>query len=201
MMCKICHLIHEFSKISLPWEGDHQCCNRVRLESHTRTLPVARAVFHDSFPLKFVHDSTRLEPENETKWLDSTQNLSDSLQPWGPPRSFPSLPRSASPPPPPAVFEILATPLLTCLRNFWKRHMVLPCYLFFDGYDWYCFYHNTNPDDKLYMNSLARPSTLASILDTGTVKAPVFGTLNNAISKFQTLFVRTVMEVLKYCWM
>ena len=42
-----------------------QCCNRVRLESHTRTLPVTRAVFCDSFPLKFVHDSTdstRLEP-------------------------------------------------------------------------------------------------------------------------------------------
>ena len=42
-----------------------QCCNRVRLESHTRTLPVTRAVFRDSFPLIFVHDSTdltRLEP-------------------------------------------------------------------------------------------------------------------------------------------
>ena len=35
----------------------------------------------------------------------------------------------------------------------------------------------------------------------GTVKAPVFGTLNSAISNFQTRFVRTVMEVLKYCWM
>ena len=33
-----------------------------------------------------------------------------------------------------------------------------------------------------------------------TVKAPV-GTLNSAISNFQTWFVRTVMEVLKYCWM
>ena len=35
----------------------------------------------------------------------------------------------------------------------------------------------------------------------GTVKATVFGTLNSAISNFQTRFVRTVMEVLKYCWM
>ena len=35
----------------------------------------------------------------------------------------------------------------------------------------------------------------------GTVKAPVFGTLNGAISNFQTWFVRTVMEVLKHCWM
>ena len=34
-----------------------------------------------------------------------------------------------------------------------------------------------------------------------TIKAPVFGTLNSAISNFQTWFVRTVMEVLKYCWM
>ena len=34
-----------------------------------------------------------------------------------------------------------------------------------------------------------------------TVKAPVFGTLNSAISNFQTGFVRTVMKVLKYCWM
>ena len=34
-----------------------------------------------------------------------------------------------------------------------------------------------------------------------TVKAPVFGTLNSAIGNFQTWFVRTVMEVLKYCWM
>ena len=34
-----------------------------------------------------------------------------------------------------------------------------------------------------------------------TVKAPVFSTLNSAISNFQTWFVRTVMEVLKYCWM
>ena len=34
-----------------------------------------------------------------------------------------------------------------------------------------------------------------------TVKAPVFGTLNSAISNFQTWFVRTVMEVSKYCWM
>ena len=34
----------------------------------------------------------------------------------------------------------------------------------------------------------------------GTVKAPVFGTLNSAISNFQTWFVRTVMEVL-CCWM
>ena len=32
---------------------------------------------------------------------------------------------------------------------------------------------------------------------TGTVKAPVFGTLNSAISNFQTWFVRTVMEVFK----
>ena len=41
---------------------------------------------------------------------------------------------------------------------------------------------------KLFMNSC-------------TVKAPVFGTLNSAISNFQSWFVRTVMEVLKYCWM
>ena len=34
-----------------------------------------------------------------------------------------------------------------------------------------------------------------------TVKAPVYGTLNSAISNFQTWLVRTVMEVLKYCWM
>ena len=34
-----------------------------------------------------------------------------------------------------------------------------------------------------------------------TVKAPVFGTLNSAISDFQTQFVRTLMEVLKYYWM
>ena len=34
-----------------------------------------------------------------------------------------------------------------------------------------------------------------------TVKAPVFGTLNSAISNIQTWFVRTVMEVLIYCWM
>ena len=33
------------------------------------------------------------------------------------------------------------------------------------------------------------------------VKASVFGTLNSAISNFQTWFLRTVMEVLKYCWM
>ena len=36
----------------------------------------------------------------------------------------------------------------------------------------------------------------------GTIKArSVFGTLSSAISNFQTSFVRTVMEVLKYCWM
>ena len=29
----------------------------------------------------------------------------------------------------------------------------------------------------------------------------VFGTLNSAISNFQTWFVRIMMEVLKYCWM
>ena len=42
-----------------------------------------------------------------------------------------------------------------------------------------------------------------------TVRAPIFGTLNSAISNFKTWFVRTVMEiysnppihVLKYCWM
>ena len=34
-----------------------------------------------------------------------------------------------------------------------------------------------------------------------TVRAPVFGTLNSAISNFQTWFVRTVMEVIEYCWM
>ena len=34
-----------------------------------------------------------------------------------------------------------------------------------------------------------------------TVRAPVLGTLNSAISNFQTWFVWTVMEVLKYCWM
>ena len=34
-----------------------------------------------------------------------------------------------------------------------------------------------------------------------TVKTPVFNTLNIAISNFQTWFVRTVMEVLKYCLM
>ena len=38
-------------------------------------------------------------------------------------------------------------------------------------------------------------------LERHTVRAPVFGTLNSAISNFQTWFVRTVMEVLKYCWM
>ena len=32
-----------------------------------------------------------------------------------------------------------------------------------------------------------------------TIKAPVFSTLNSAISHFQTWFVRTVMEVLQYC--
>ena len=36
---------------------------------------------------------------------------------------------------------------------------------------------------------------------TPTVKTPVFGTLSSAISNLQTWFVRTVMEVLKYCWM
>ena len=35
----------------------------------------------------------------------------------------------------------------------------------------------------------------------GTVRAPVFGTLNSAISNFQTWFVRIVMEVIKYYWM
>ena len=35
---------------------------------------------------------------------------------------------------------------------------------------------------------------------TGTVRAPVFGTLNSAITNFQTRFVRTVMEVLRYYW-
>ena len=35
----------------------------------------------------------------------------------------------------------------------------------------------------------------------GTVRVPVIGTLNRAISNFQTWFVRTVMEVLKYYWM
>ena len=39
-----------------------------------------------------------------------------------------------------------------------------------------------------------------SRISKSTVKAPVFGTLNSAISNFQTWFVRTVMEVLKYCW-
>ena len=34
-----------------------------------------------------------------------------------------------------------------------------------------------------------------------TVKAPVFGNLNSAIGNFQTWFGRTVMELLKYCWM
>ena len=42
---------------------------------------------------------------------------------------------------------------------------------------------------------------LHDVLIISTVKAPVFGTLNSAISNFQTRFVRTVMEVLKYCWM
>ena len=32
----------------------------------------------------------------------------------------------------------------------------------------------------------------------GTVKAPIFGTLNSAISNFQTCFVRIVMEVLNF---
>ena len=36
-------------------------------------------------------------------------------------------------------------------------------------------------------------------ITSSTVKAPVFGTLNSAISNFQTWFVRTVMEVLEYC--
>ena len=40
-----------------------------------------------------------------------------------------------------------------------------------------------------------------SCSDIHTVKATVFGTLNSALSNFQTWFVRTVMEVLKYCWM
>ena len=39
------------------------------------------------------------------------------------------------------------------------------------------------------------------IYNHATVKAPVFGTLNSAISNFQTWFVNTVMEVLIYCWM
>ena len=40
-----------------------------------------------------------------------------------------------------------------------------------------------------------------NIENYSTVKAPVSGTLNSAISNFQTWFVRTVMEVLKFCWM
>ena len=42
---------------------------------------------------------------------------------------------------------------------------------------------------------------VASCRHVSTVNAPVFGTLNSAISNFQTWFVRTVMEVLKYWWM
>ena len=43
--------------------------------------------------------------------------------------------------------------------------------------------------------------SLYEILITCTVGAPVFGTLSSVISNFQTWFVRTVIEVLKYCWM
>ena len=39
---------------------------------------------------------------------------------------------------------------------------------------------------------------IAAIIKYITVKAPVFGTLNSAISNFQTWFVRTVMEVSKF---
>ena len=42
---------------------------------------------------------------------------------------------------------------------------------------------------------------VSSTQTDSTVIAPVFGTLNGAISNFQTWFVRTVMEALKYCWM
>ena len=38
----------------------------------------------------------------------------------------------------------------------------------------------------------------ATLKEKHTIKAPVFGTLNSAISNFQTWFVRTVMEVLKH---
>ena len=37
------------------------------------------------------------------------------------------------------------------------------------------------------------------LMKTSTVKAPVFGTLNSAISNFQTWFVRTVMERVAGC--
>ena len=60
------------------------------------------------------------------------------------------------------------------------------------------------PCDILFCALLSPPPPLenpAWIHSRGTVKAPEFGTLNSAISNFQTWFVRTVMPVLKYCWM
>ena len=55
---------------------------------------------------------------------------------------------------------------------------------------------------SLYFHTLVHVHVRATLRLIGhIVKAPVFGTLNSAISNFQTWFFRTVMEVLKYCWM
>ena len=52
-----------------------------------------------------------------------------------------------------------------------------------------------------WMQRNNRQSAYSLLVDTHIVRAPVFGILNSAISNFQTWFDRTVMEVLKYCWM
>ena len=57
---------------------------------------------------------------------------------------------------------------------------------------WYCHTSSKVVPYESHKNIFAKCTT---------VKAPVFGTLNSAISNFHTRFVRTVMEVLKYCWM
>ena len=64
------------------------------------------------------------------------------------------------------------------------------------------FLHNTNVTYvEFHRGARILWSFTMTVTYTCTVKAPVFGTLNSAISNFHTWFVRTVMEVLKYCWM
>ena len=62
-------------------------------------------------------------------------------------------------------------------------------------------YFEVNISMPTFTNNQAYFSWILTVYITCTVQAPVFGTLNSAISNFQTWFVRTVMEVLKYCWM
>ena len=73
------------------------------------------------------------------------------------------------------------------------------------AYSFKCKFYNTdqikNTMEHSWIQNLFISNLIQHCIRLSTVKAPVFGTFNSAISNFQTRFVRTVMKVLKYCWM